>query len=53
MKIRLTPNTANELDELLAYIESDNPQAATIVADRIERSFDFLAEYPYIGRPSA
>jgi len=36
MKIRLTPSAATELDELLAYIETENPRAARMVATRID-----------------
>ena len=52
MKLRLTRRAATELDDLLTYIEQDSPQAAQMVAGRIEGMFDLLLRMPTIGKPS-
>ncbi|MGF6178873.1 type II toxin-antitoxin system RelE/ParE family toxin [Ensifer sp. 4252] len=50
-RIRWTLRALRRLDEIGAYIEKDNPDAAARVVARIVTAVDTLAEYPASGRP--
>ncbi|MFK0278651.1 type II toxin-antitoxin system RelE/ParE family toxin [Ensifer sp. NPDC090286] len=50
-RIRWTLRALRRLDEIGAYIERDNPDAAARVVARIVSAVDALAEYPASGRP--
>jgi len=52
MKRRLLTRAVQDLMELQAYMEAENPQAAEAVAARIRKSFDLITERPKIGRPT-
>jgi plasmid stabilization system protein ParE len=52
MKRRLLTRAVQDLMELQAYMEAENPQAAEAVAARIRKSFDLITERPEIGRPT-
>lgn len=48
--IRWTLRALRRLDEIGAYIEQDDPDAAARVVARIVSAVDGLAEFPAIGR---
>lgn len=50
-RIRWTQRALRRLDEIGAYIEKDDPDAAARVVARIVAAVDALAEYPASGRP--
>ncbi len=50
-RIRWTLRALRRLDEIGAYIEKDNPDAAARVVARIVTAVDMLAEVPASGRP--
>jgi plasmid stabilization system protein ParE len=52
MKVRYSRRALRQLEQILAYIEKDNPAAAAAVADRIETLVALLGRYPAIGRPT-
>ena len=47
---RKTPQAEIDLTAIWAYIAADNIRAADALINRIERTFDMLAESPYAGR---
>ncbi|WP_105402657.1 MULTISPECIES: type II toxin-antitoxin system RelE/ParE family toxin [Neorhizobium] len=49
-RIRWTLRALRRLDEIGAYIEHDNPDAAARVVARIVASVDILGEMPAAGR---
>ena len=49
-RIRWTVRALRRLDEIGAYIEQDDPDAAARVVARIVASVDMLAEMPAAGR---
>lgn len=49
-RIRWTVRALRRLDEIGAYIEHDNPDAAARVVARIVASVDILGEMPATGR---
>lgn len=48
-RIRWTLRALRRLDEIGAYIEKENPDAATRVVARIVTAVDALADYPALG----
>jgi toxin ParE1/3/4 len=48
--VRYTRKALEQLDQVLAYIEADNPAASQRVKLRITRSIDQLSRFPYRGR---
>lgn len=50
-RIRWTLRALRRLDEIGAYIEKENPDAAARVVARIVTAVDALADYPATGRP--
>ena len=53
MKFRLLLKAVRDLEEINAFIDSDDPSVATKVVERILQSFEILAKRPEIGRPVA
>lgn len=51
MRVVWTRLALNDLDRARAYIETENPQAAGAVIDRIEGAIHALGKHPRIGRP--
>jgi toxin ParE1/3/4 len=47
---RKTPQAEIDVTSIWAYIASDSIKAADVLIDRIERTFDMLAETPLAGR---
>jgi len=45
----LTESATTDLEEAIAFIAADNVRAAIGVADNLESSFRFLAEWPEAG----
>ena len=52
MKIRWSPEAAEDLQRICERIEIDNPEAATRVARTIYDGCDRLKEFPRVGRTS-
>jgi plasmid stabilization system protein ParE len=52
VRIRLSPRALRQLDEILSYIEAENPEAATKVAAQIDQVISLLKLYPKLGRTS-
>lgn len=50
-RIRWTLRALRRLDEIGAYIEKDNPDAAARVVARIVTAVDMLTDLPATGRP--
>ena len=51
MKVEWRPLARQDLDETLAYVADDNPDAANRLQDEIERQVEMLAKMPEMGRP--
>lgn len=51
MRIRWSRPAIRDLVEIHAYIEQDNPAAATSVARAVVAAVERLADYPSSGRP--
>ena len=49
-RVRWTVRALRRLDEIGAYIEKDDPDAAARVVARLVASVDMLAELPAVGR---
>ena len=49
-RVLKTPAAEQDLVEIGAYIEADNPAAADRLLDRFEREFNLLADFPGLGR---
>jgi toxin ParE1/3/4 len=47
---RKTPQAEIDVTAIWAYVAADNIKAADALINRIERTFDMLAETPYAGR---
>jgi toxin ParE1/3/4 len=52
MKIRWSPEAADDLQRICERIEIDNPAAANRVAGMIYEGCDGLKEFPRVGRTS-
>jgi plasmid stabilization system protein ParE len=52
VKLLLTPRAVGDLQELRAYIARENPSAASVVGNRLDRMIALIAERPDIGRPT-
>ena len=52
MKVRFGRRALSQLDEIFAYIASDNPRAAASVVERIETVVALLGRNPALGRPT-
>jgi len=53
MRVRYTPRSRGDLEEIVAYIASDNPLAAQRVRRAILDAIELVAAYPYIGIKNA
>jgi len=51
VKVEWRPLARQDLDETLAYVADDNPDAANRLQDEIERQVEMLAKMPEMGRP--
>ncbi len=51
MRLRVTRRANGDLQEIAAYVGSDNPAAAARIRDRIEHALRLLTQAPFIGRP--
>ncbi len=49
----LTDDATSDLEEIVAYIALDNQRAALKIADDLEATFRFLADWPLAGHISA
>jgi toxin ParE1/3/4 len=50
MRVRYSPRSIEDLDNIRRHITKDNPSAAWVVASFIRRSIRQLEEWPYRGR---
>lgn len=50
LKIRLTRNALGGLDEFLGFIAQENPDAASMLEERIEHYLNRVASFPDSGR---
>jgi toxin ParE1/3/4 len=50
VKLRYTLRAAEELDQILSYIDERSPQGAHHVKTRIEAIVDLIALHPHSGR---
>lgn len=50
MQIRWSPEAADDLGQIVAYIRKDNPVAARRVAQSIYERVGTLADFPNLGR---
>lgn len=48
-KIRYLPIAVQDLEDILDYIQTDNPSAALNLIDTIDNSISKLSTHPYIG----
>ncbi|HEY3352261.1 MAG TPA: type II toxin-antitoxin system RelE/ParE family toxin [Polyangia bacterium] len=48
--LRFSAWALEQLEEALAYIAADDPEAAAAMADRIERRLTNLERFPHAGR---
>lgn len=51
-RIRWTNGAADDLKEILDYMEKDSPQAADAFGERLMRHIEKLARFPFTGAPS-
>ncbi len=51
MKIRWTPEAANDLEQIARHLLRDNPKAARTVVRTISDSIANLKKFPKVGRP--
>lgn len=49
-RYRLTPEAANDLDQITGFIAKDNPEAAARLLDSLQERCRTLAERPGMGR---
>jgi toxin ParE1/3/4 len=50
MKLRVTETAFAELEDLAAYISTENPAAARAVVSRIEQIMQRIVAFPYMAR---
>jgi len=49
MRVRYTPSSLAELEEILDYIDAHSPQGALNVKTRIQAIVTLIAMHPFIG----
>ncbi|MCB0747704.1 MAG: type II toxin-antitoxin system RelE/ParE family toxin [Ignavibacteriales bacterium] len=49
-QIRLLKIAEEDFTEIISYIAADNPNAASKLADKIEKNLELLSENPKLGR---
>lgn len=52
MNVRYSRVALRQLDEILEYISTDNPDAARGVVRHISNSINALSSFPNLGRPT-
>ncbi len=50
MKVRWTPEAADDIRAIVARVKEDNPGAASRVASKMLQGIDSLTSFPYAGR---
>lgn len=53
MSVRFAPRARRDLEEIFAYIASENPEAAVRVRQAIFRTIRFVGARPYVGTRNA
>ncbi|MFN0107074.1 MAG: type II toxin-antitoxin system RelE/ParE family toxin [Bryobacteraceae bacterium] len=51
MEIRWSPEAVGDIENIVKYIQKDNPEAARRVAESLYNRIDALTTAPYSGRP--
>lgn len=51
MKIRYSPESVDDLNRVMEFIESKNPSAAHRIAVKLQEGIDKLKQFPKIGLP--
>lgn len=49
-QIRFLRVADEDLTEIISFIAADNPNAANVIANKIEKNIDLLSENPILGR---
>ena len=52
MRVRHTRRSRADLQAILDYIDSRNPQGARNVKRAIQKTIDLIGEHPQVGRPA-
>ena len=50
MKILVSLRATNDLLQIYSYVAQQSPRAAEAIVHRIDRKFDQLTRFPFIGR---
>ncbi len=50
MRVRWTPSAADDLFDIVQYIQSDNPSAAASVGETLFEGCQGLSQFPQLGR---
>jgi toxin ParE1/3/4 len=50
VRLRVTKRAATQIEEALEYIETDSPQGANHVRERIQTLLRLLTQHPYAGQ---
>ncbi|NGQ96118.1 type II toxin-antitoxin system RelE/ParE family toxin [Brevibacillus sp. SYP-B805] len=50
LEIKYLPVAMKDLEEILSYIERDNPPAAMALLDNLDSTISKLAQFPYMGK---
>ena len=49
MKLIISPNANYDLQAIVEYIVSENPEAALVILDEIEMALNRLRDFPFLG----
>jgi toxin ParE1/3/4 len=52
MRVRYGRRALAQLEEILDYIESENPAVAAAFSERLQRLSQLVAQFPLMGRPT-
>ena len=52
VRLSLSKEAERDIDQIVDYVAVENPAAAKVLAERIERILRLLAERPYMGPPA-
>jgi toxin ParE1/3/4 len=53
MKVRYSRRALRQLDEIFAYVATENPRAAASIVARVEMLVHLIRRHPTIGRPTS
>jgi toxin ParE1/3/4 len=49
-QVRLLKVAEEDFTEIISFVASDNPTAANVIANKIEKNLELLSENPNLGR---